>query len=155
MTAEVPRPLNNFCWAVSKFQTKEMLGHWEMTAKKPSVTFFWLINQNPPCGNIRVFLCSSPWKYLHWSGGTCQKEFAFPLPLLCSTSIILMCMSMQPCYPPSLYHAISPEMMIQILGIFQGLRTSAICYQTISNYPRQCWPFLSSASWVIFIWSET
>lgn len=100
MTAEIPRPLNNFCWAVLKFQTKEMLDHWEMTAKEPSVTFFGPINQNPPCGNTRVFLGSSPWKYPHWSSGTCQKEFAFPLSLLCSISIILMCLSMQPGYPP-------------------------------------------------------
>ena len=154
MTAEIPRPLNNFCWAVLKFQTKEMLGHWEMIAKEPSVTFCWPINQIPPCGNRRVFLCSSPWKCSPWSGRTCQKEFASPLCLLSSTFIILLSKSTQPCFPP-LHPAVSPGLLIQTLGIFQGLYTSTICYQTLSNYHRQGWPFLSWASWVIFIESET
>lgn len=132
MTAEIPRPLNNFCWAVLKFQTKEMLDHWEMTAKEPSVTFCSPINQNFPCGNRRVFLCSSLWKCSPWSGGTCQKEFASPHCLLSSTFIILMSMSRQPCYPPCilLFHLVCWFRSLASFKVFTHLQSATKPYPT-------------------------
>lgn len=74
MTAEVPRPLNNFCCSVLKPQTKEMLDHWEIAAQEPTKASRESINQTPPCGNIRVSIHSSPWKYPNGSATSYQKK---------------------------------------------------------------------------------